>query len=93
MALVDGERQARGSACLCSRGGRRGKRIRQPLEVGEDGAREPVLLARARRRASGTLVLGTGTPRPSCPSARLWVQGQEFPTLFGTPYGSNIPAP
>lgn len=35
---------------------------------------------------------GTGTPRPGCPSARLWVQDQEFPTLFATPYGSNIPA-
>lgn len=72
-------------------GGRGGKKSRQPSEVGENDAREPVLLARARRRASGTLVLGTGTPWPGCLSARLWVQGQEFPTLFATPYGSNIP--
>lgn len=40
------------------KGGRGGKKSRQPSEVGENDAHEPVLLTQPRRRASGTLVLG-----------------------------------
>lgn len=37
---------------------------------------------RVQLPGSPVLVLATRT-HPSCSSARLWVQGQEFPTIFG----------
>lgn len=58
----------------------------------ENSAHQVVLLASARRAASGiqVLVLATRT-HPGCSSARLWLQGQEFPTLLsGREHGRHI---